>query len=160
MIIWDFATRKQHAVLVGHPGRTGIGGLAFAPDSKTLAVSCGDGSLKLWTVSTGKEIASIAKAGGGKLAFAPDGKTLFGVAENEITLTDVAKFKIRDRWKFAGTQVKAMALSKDGRLLAVAGYRHVEARNWQTLGLGRISGSLQLWRSLRTARRWLVLEVT
>jgi WD40 repeat protein len=125
VIVWALATRKQHAVLVGHPGRLGIGDLAFAPDSATLAVSCGDGSVRLWKVSTAKEIATIANVGGG-LAFAPDGKTLFGQAENEITVTDVAESKIRARWKFPGTQVKAMALSKDGRLLAVAGYRRVE----------------------------------
>jgi WD40 repeat protein len=136
VIIWDFATRKQHAVLAGHPGRMGIGGLAFAPDSKALAVSCGDGSLKLWTVSTGKELATITKAGGGRLAFAPDGKTLFGVAENEITLTDVAKGKVRDRWKFPGTQARALALSKDGRLLAVAGYGHEE--NGSDVSVGKI----------------------
>jgi WD40 repeat protein len=127
VVIWNLDPRTAGAELDGHPGRGGIGGLAFAPDSKTLAVSCGDGSVKLWDLATRKESATVAKAGSGGLVFAPDGKTLFTGTENEITLTDVSKGEIRARWKFAATDARVLAFSKDGALLAIAGYKHLAA---------------------------------
>ncbi|MGE5195624.1 MAG: WD40 repeat domain-containing protein [Deltaproteobacteria bacterium] len=44
--IWDTATGKEIATLIGHADR--IFGVAFSPDGKTLATGSWDGTIKLW----------------------------------------------------------------------------------------------------------------
>ena len=50
---------KLRATLKGHTGA--IAGLAFSPDSKTLASASYDGTLKSWDMTTGKERATLGE---------------------------------------------------------------------------------------------------
>jgi WD40 repeat protein len=55
--------------------------VAFSPDGKTFASSFGsygqDGTVKVWNLATGKELASLAHPDVPEsLAFSPDGKSL------------------------------------------------------------------------------------
>src|SRR5437868_2906343 len=52
--------------------------LAFSPDGMLLASGHGGGTLMLWSVATGKEVAMLAGHTGqvNSLAFSPDGKVL------------------------------------------------------------------------------------
>src|SRR5437868_14313467 len=67
---------KLRATLQGHTGE--VVSVAFSPDSKTLASASYDGTLKLWEVATGKELATLGEYKGclGCVAFSPDGKDL------------------------------------------------------------------------------------
>ncbi len=59
------------------PDQTNGASYAFSPDSKTFAVSRGDGALRFFDADTGAEIGSHRTAGGaGSLAFSPDGRHL------------------------------------------------------------------------------------
>jgi WD40 repeat protein len=66
--------------LIGHADD--INALAFTPDGKTLASGCEDGSVKLWSVSSGLELLSLDPAAAPRapsilyLAFSHDGKSL------------------------------------------------------------------------------------
>jgi sugar lactone lactonase YvrE len=120
VIIWDAAKREERATIEGHAG--GVRGLAFTPDSRTLAVSSGDGTLKLWAGATGKVIAAITGAGGGPLAVTPDGKTVVSAAGDRVVLTDVATYQLRAGLKVPWTETHCLALSADGKWLAVGGY--------------------------------------
>src|SRR5262249_43291747 len=51
--LWDLAAGKRKASLAGHGDI--VFGVAFAPDSKTLASASRDGTVKLWDVATARE---------------------------------------------------------------------------------------------------------
>jgi WD40 repeat protein len=68
------ATEKQ--VLTGHMNQ--VAAVAFSPDGKTLASGDWSGEVKLWSVLTLQEVATL-DANQNKihcLAFSPDGRTL------------------------------------------------------------------------------------
>jgi WD40 repeat protein len=70
--------------------------LAFSPDGSTLVSGCEDGTIKLWDVTRGKEVATL-KGHASEVrcvAFSADGKMLAtGGADKTIKLWDVAKVK-------------------------------------------------------------------
>lgn len=73
--------------------------LAFSPDDRILAGALQDGSIRLWNVATGKELATLAghKAGVRVLAFAADGKTLAtGGADTTSLVWDVSQHQAKE----------------------------------------------------------------
>ena len=99
---------KLRATLMGHTDA--VVGLAFSPDSKTLASASYDGTLKSWDMTTGKERATLGEYKGclGYVAFSPDGKTLASGAIGspvdlpdlgDVRLWDVATGKVRTNLK-------------------------------------------------------------
>jgi WD40 repeat protein len=55
-----------------------VGALAFSPDSRALATICGDGKVRLWDVSTGRQVGKLFRPewGAVSVAFSPTGKTV------------------------------------------------------------------------------------
>ncbi len=62
--------------LDGHAGPVNMA--AFSPDRETIASVGEDGSVRLWSLKTGKALATLGGHRGGILfvSYAPDGKTL------------------------------------------------------------------------------------
>jgi WD40 repeat protein len=76
------ATGKEvQNLAVGHT----VVGVAFSPDSKTLAVSCEEETASSWDVATGQRQAGRAFVNykGEQLAFTADGKMVIGVAPGQ-----------------------------------------------------------------------------
>jgi RNA polymerase sigma factor (sigma-70 family) len=119
--VWDVAT----GTLLHRMGRRTDYGLAFSPDSKTLAAWCDDRAVRLWDMTTGKEQAAFRTTCSSCLAFAPDGKVLAGGGPNGLVLWDVAARK--ELRQIPAGRVWALAFAPDGKTLAVNG------------------GSIQLW---------------
>lgn len=75
LLVWDLATRRLQAALVGYNGR--IDSVAFSRDGTTIA-SCGiETSIRLWDVRAMQEVGSIpVRDHLNAVKFSPDGNTL------------------------------------------------------------------------------------
>lgn len=97
--------------------------LAFSPDGMMLASGHGGGTLMLWSVATGKEVAMLPGHTGQviSLAFSPDRKTLAsGCSDQTIKLWNVIDCKEIVTLKGHTLPVAAVAYSPDGKTLASA----------------------------------------
>jgi WD40 repeat protein len=89
--IYDLPSAKERAVLWGHAST--VAHIAFCPDGQRIASVGNDGVIKLWDVTTGKEVATweggrYQEDGGDRQAvFSPDGHTLAHRAgDGKVTL--------------------------------------------------------------------------
>ena len=122
--LYDVATQNELSLFTGHQGT--VRSVAFSPDGTMLvsgSSSTFSGTLKLWDVSTGRDIATF---GGNRtwrqaihsVAYSPDGNSIAAGSYGEVNLWDVAsKTKIATlvghvRW------VNSVAYSPDGKMLA------------------------------------------
>src|SRR5262245_62555646 len=134
--------------------------LAFAPDGKSIASVSGDGTLRLWEPSSGKERQRFLGHKGEirGLAFAPDGKSLLtGGADGTARLWDVKTGKERAKWLGAAEWVNAVAFAPKDKLLA-AGTDDGVVHLWDTATLAevrefRAAGSVQGLAFLRSEER-------
>lgn len=113
-------------------------GLAFSPDSMTLASGCADQTVKLWDVATAKNLATLVveeqraddvRADIRTLAFSPDGRTLAAGwvpqwekgsdADCRVSLWDVASRKRLPAEFRPGCAIASLSFSPDGKTLAV-----------------------------------------
>jgi WD40 repeat protein len=90
--LWDVAARKQRLRLTDR----GASSIVFAPDGKTLASRGSGNAIRLWDVSTGRQLHPRPghDSAVSSLAVSPDGKVVAsGSAEPELCLWDAATGK-------------------------------------------------------------------
>ncbi|UVK50943.1 TIR domain-containing protein [Mesorhizobium sp. AR02] len=82
MILWDVATRRELAVLLGHTDR--INDAVFSPDSKLLVSVSNDGSARLWDTTNGKPVATLVGHHGViyRALFSPDGRKILTISQD------------------------------------------------------------------------------
>ena len=133
------------------PGSTGLlrtiaplggelGGLAFSPDGRLLAIGCGTG-VRIYETGTWRPVARLE--GGSDsvecVAFSPDGRWLAAGGEDGSTfLWDVAKGKVVHALRGHLGPVHAVAFSPDGTLL-LTGAEDGRARLWESASGKRLS---------------------
>jgi COMPASS component SWD3 len=68
--------------------------VTFAPSGRLLATADHDGTVKLWDVATGRQLASLDGQADRlrSVAFSPDGRTLVAIGtNNDVQLWDVTE---------------------------------------------------------------------
>ena len=124
MILWDLANGQEKLTLDGKLP-------AFSPDGTQLASVGPDGAIRIWNPDTGKEIAAIPDQEHhvdpdsmydgryiSSLVFSPDGKMLAGGCAMDVKLWDINKPDERATLVFHTEDVRDVAFSPDGTLLA------------------------------------------
>ncbi len=88
--VWDRATGKEVAAWKAHNGFAN--GLAFAPGGRVLATTGSDRAVRLWDVTTGRQLAELTHDGAYALVFSPDGAALTttGTRDRQVKVWDVS----------------------------------------------------------------------
>ena len=106
------------ATLEGHT--EGVASVAFSPDGTLLASGSWNDTVKLWDVSTERQIATLPSKQPTLVAFSPDGKTLaVGTRDNTVELWDVATQERIATLGHRAVVFYTVSFSPDGKTLAV-----------------------------------------
>ena len=120
--LYDVATLRELALFTGHMDR--VEAVAFLPDGTMLASGSNDGTVKLWDVATGQNIATLGgynrtwQQSVQSVAFSPDGTILAAGSYGEVNLwdvttkTDIASLEGYKKW------ISSVVFSPDGSILA------------------------------------------
>jgi WD40 repeat protein/predicted Ser/Thr protein kinase len=95
--LWDLTPLHHRCGLVGHKDR--ITDLAIAPDSRTIATSSLDKTVKLWNVATGQELLTLDGHTGTvrAVAFSPDGRALASCGDGPGGAIEVIVWRAESR---------------------------------------------------------------
>jgi WD40 repeat protein/serine/threonine protein kinase len=132
--LWDAATGKERATLLGHQG--GLTGVVFSPDGRQLASSSWDHDVRLWSLPKGESVATLSGHTNRvwAIAFSSDGKTLAsGGLDGTIRLWDVARRAVREVLRGHTFSVYSLAFSPDGTTLASASWDRT-VKLWNVAG--------------------------
>ena len=127
--LWDLSSGKPPHELGSH--YPAVESIAFSPDGKVVASAGNGGKLFLWESATGKFLARVW-AYPQAIAFSPDGK-LIASAGNDRTIRfwDVPTGKERPAPADGHRgSVRTVAASKDGTVVATAGWDDAIIRLW------------------------------
>jgi hypothetical protein len=111
--------------------------VAFAPDGHTALTGSADNTLKLWDLSSGREIRTFTGHSGGvtSVAFPPDGRTaLSGSHDKTLKLWDVATGREIRTFTGHSDWVTSVAFAPDGRS-ALSGSKDDTIRLWDLTSL-------------------------
>jgi WD40 repeat protein len=133
--------RVVHLLRHGH----WVHGVAFAPDSRSLAsaagsVNGGGGEVKVWDLATGRERASysVGAASAESVAFSPDGKALAAATyRGQVHLWDTATGKQGRLFKLDQDDGRTVAFTADGKRLLAGGYATNPGWAWDLSAEGK-----------------------
>jgi WD40 repeat protein len=121
--LWDAETGqvKFDFTLAGSTNGTGI---AFSPDGNVVAIATADKRISFRDVKNGQILFDLLiptnSTGALKLVFSSDGHTLIASNSSTVWIWDVANHNLLATLKNAGEDIQSIALSPNGKLLAVS----------------------------------------
>ncbi|HTX27823.1 MAG TPA: AAA family ATPase [Streptosporangiaceae bacterium] len=128
--LWNVATQTQTGAALTAPGAASVSALAFSPGASALATGGGNGTISLWDPATFYQSSAplvidsqyLAAAGRASAVLSADGGVLATVgSRGTVRLWDVTAKRPLGVPLANQNAVTAIALSPDGRTLAVAG---------------------------------------
>jgi hypothetical protein len=132
LLVVDVTARAEPLPLVGHTEH--IFCVAFSSDNDTVASGSIDGTVRVWSASTGRALATLTghRKSVFAVSFSPDGRVLATAGYDRLVrLWDVASAKQIGRPLTGHTNsVVALAFSPDGRLIAT-GALDRQVRLWR-----------------------------
>jgi eukaryotic-like serine/threonine-protein kinase len=122
--LWDATSGTLLEILWTHKHE--VIEVAFNPSKPELAAGANDGTVKVWDLASKREPTTLrahnSRVHG--LAYSGDGKLLVTVGDQRVRIWDPAQ-RYRSLATYDGQGSDAVAVSRDGRLVAVAGHRKV-----------------------------------
>ncbi|MCI3221164.1 WD40 repeat domain-containing protein [Streptomyces sp. NP-1717] len=127
--VWDVTTGRTKVVRANTSTEPASSAVAVSLDSRTLAISDRDRTVRIRDLATGRTRHTLTHASGDsvrRMAFSPDGKTLAtGTSGGNIRLWDMSTGRVREdapRGPITGhsSDVTSLAFSPDGKHLSTA----------------------------------------
>jgi hypothetical protein len=145
--LWEVATKRLHATLVGHTNW--VASVAFSPDGTLLATGGLDHTIKVWDVASGKELTTLSRQSNdvGRVAFSPDGRVMLTAMRygGGVKLWNTRDWTARSDLEDNADLWFDASFSPNGKMLAMTGGRRIakdqdvgELKLWN-LGTGEVS---------------------
>jgi WD40 repeat protein len=118
--IRTWAADTERALLTIQTDRRPLRALVYSPDGKTLASGDERGRIRLWDSATGKErLADGPRVPFASIAVAADGQTIFSLDSHTVRQWEAGTGKETRRLAVPDARIECLALSPDGRTVAV-----------------------------------------
>jgi WD40 repeat protein len=141
--------RKSGAAAMMHGHRGPVQAVAVSPDGGSIASAGTDGTVRLWSVRTHRQVGVPFEAGATAavatdVAFMPDGNRLAtGSDDGTVSIWDLASHHMIVRLRGHAAGVAAIAISPDGKRLAFASYDET-VRIWDLVEHRQIASLVNL----------------
>ena len=119
--LWDVVKRKQRAVLAGHKG--GVTALAYSDDSRWIVSGGRDKMVVIWNANMASPLVRLEGHGGAitSVAVAGGNRVVSAALDRQVVIWDIRLRSARMTIPTGPFAARAVALSKDGMLLAFGG---------------------------------------